>query len=401
MLIQAFNPETDQLEKTYLSDPIAAGVTTSEVKNNNRFAANQRIMIGEQGAEATEIVTLTSANANGTTIVHGATDFPHSADDPITILRFDQVKFYRATSLTGTYSVVSTQDLDVDNAELKTYYDDTTGLSTYYYKISVYHSISGVESTLTDPIPGGTGWARNQFGYIIDEILQEVSDPSEVHVTRTELMGYFNDVNDDLLSNASKPYDFLRTRTTFTRTAAVITLDFPTDTLGNQTMWKFDRMDYLFTDSSTSDESMSTLRVFPEEEYRNLYPKISVDSTDEDDGPPVAISLDTALQRFRFWQPSSTTIADAFYLYYWKYFDRIVTEGQTIETPSPYIYKLYAKWQYYRKRGVSDITLTGDGQAYQSQYIQEKARYKQIDRRDQGTPRSFRPQSSTQKNYRR
>lgn len=400
MIITAFNPETDQLEKSYLSDPIALGVTTFEVKNNNRFAANDRIMLGEQGAEATEVVTVTSVSVNSTTVVCGATVFPHSADDPVTKLRFDQVKFYRATSLTGTYSVQSTQNLDVDNAELKTYYDDTSGLATYYYKISVYHSISGVESTLTDPIPGGTGWARNQFGYIIDETLQEVSDPSEVHMTRNELMGYFNDVNDDLLSNASKPYDFLRTRDTYTRTAGAITLDFPTDSLGNQTMWKFDRMDYLFTDSN-GDESMSTLRVYPEEEFRNLYPKITVDTTDEDDYPPVAISLDTALQRFRFWQPSSTTVASAFYLFYWKYFDRITTEGQTIETPSPYIYKLYAKWQYYRKRSVSDVTLANDASSYQAQYTQEKARYKQIDRKDQGTPRSFRPQSSTQKNYRR
>lgn len=403
MLIQAFNPETDALEKSYLSDPIALGVNTFTVKNNNRFAANDRIMIGEQGNEATEVVTVTSVNADGITLVTGTTVFPHSADDPVTQLRFDQVKFYKATALTGTYSVIATVNLDVDNADLKTKYDDTSGLATYYYKISVYHSISGVESTLTDPIPGGTGWARNQYGYIIDEILQEVSDPSEVHMTRTELIGYFNDVNDDLTSNAAKPYDFLRTRSALTRTAARSYIDFPTDSLGNQTMWKFDRMDYNFTDSTTTPvtDSTSTIKVFPSEEFRNLYQDNTINSTTETDATPEAMTLDTSVLRFRFSSPFLTTLSNVFYLHYWKFFDRILTEGQTIETPTPYIYKLYAKWQYYRKRSVSDVTLANDAQSYQAQYTQEKTRYKQIDRIDQGTPRSFRPMSSTQKTYRR
>jgi hypothetical protein len=72
-------------------------------------------------------VTISSVNANGTTVVVGATVFDHEADAPVYQLRFDQVKIYRATSSTGTYSLLTTQNLDVDNADLATNYDDTTG----------------------------------------------------------------------------------------------------------------------------------------------------------------------------------------------------------------------------------------------------------------------------------
>ena len=403
MVISLFNPETDDLEKSYLANDYAIGVTSVEVKNNNRFAANDRIMIGEMGHEKTEIVTVSAVNANGTTLTVGTTVFSHSADDPVYKLRFDQVKFYRSTTgSSGTYALLATVDLDVDNANLTTIYDDTTGLSSYYYKTTVYHSISTLESAYSDPIPGG-GYRRNQVGYIIDEVLQEVGDIQEINISRSELLGYFNDVNDDLTTNTNKPYDFLRTRTTLTRTAGAITIDFPTDSNGDQSMWKFDRMDYNFTDTTVTPnvDRMITIPVWPEEEFRNNYANLVADSTTESDDPPVAISLDTAVNKFRVWPPSETTIAGAYYLYYYKYFDRISTEGQTLETPTAKIYKLYAKGMYYRKRGTQEATYNATADRYFADYQVEKNKYTGANRKDAGTPRSFRPSNSVIKGFRR
>ena len=133
MVIKAFNPETNDLEKSFLLNPYSVGVTTILVKNSDRFAANDRIMLGEMGQEKTEVVTVTSVSADGNTIVIGTTVFSHSADDPVYKLRFDQVRFYRSTTTsTGTYTLLSTQALDVDNADLQTIYDDTTGTSAYF-----------------------------------------------------------------------------------------------------------------------------------------------------------------------------------------------------------------------------------------------------------------------------
>jgi len=402
MRITFFNPETANLEKSFLSNPYAISTTSIEVKNNNRFAANDRIMVGEMGQEKTEVVTVTSVNANGTTVVVGATVFSHEADTPVYNLRFDSARFYRSTTTsTGAYTLLSTQALDVDNADLSTIYDDSTGTSAYYYKTKAYHSTSTLESDFSDPMKGA-GWLRNQIGYVIDEILEELGDINQVHMTSTELLGYFNDVNDDLTVNVSKPYSFLHSRSAHTRTLNRNYMDFPTDSDGNQTMWKFDRMDYNFTDTTTDPDTdeTTTLTVIPMEEFRNKYTDNTISSTTVDDDPPVAMTLDTSVKRFRFSHPAETTVANVFYLHYWKFFTRIDSEGDVLETPTAKIYKLYSKGMYYRKRGTVETSYNQISDRYFADYNIEKAKLKQVDRIDKGSPRSFRPVNATVRGFR-
>lgn len=398
MLLTLLNPETADLEKSYLNASYSTGITTIVVKNSDRFAVDDRLMIGEMGQEKTEVVTVTAVS--GQTLTTSATEFSHEADTPVYKLRFDQARFYRSTTTsTGTYTLLDTVDLDVDNANLSTLYDDTSGLTSYYYKMTVYHSISTLESAFSDPI-GGSGWRRDQVGNIIDEILQEVSDNNEQHVTRNELLGYFNDVNDDLQGASARPYDFLRTRTAFTRTADTNYIDFPVDSDGRETMWKFDRMDYNYIDSDTDTDMTYTLRVIPEEEFRNTYQDNTVSATSEDDYIQV-ISLDTAMNRFRFAPRASTTAANAFYLYYWKYFTQIDSEGDIIETPTAKIYKLYCKAMYYTKRSTVEFSHANTAGGFMQQYEMEKRKLQMANRRDVGTPRSFRQENSVTKSFRR
>ncbi len=400
MILTLLNPETADLEKSYLNASYSTGITSVMVKNSDRFAADDRIMIGEMGQEKTEVVTVSAVASDGQTLTIGATEFSHEADTPVYKLRFDQARFYRSTTTsTGTYTLLATVNLDVDNANLSTLYDDDQGQTTYYYKMTVYHSISTLESAFSDPI-GGAGWRRDQVGNIIDEILQEVSDTNEQHITRNELLGYFNDVNDDLQGAAARPFDFLRTRTSLTRTAATNYIDFPTDSDGRETMWKFDRMDYNYTDSDTDADMTYTLRVVPEEKFRNTYQDNTVSTTSEDDATQV-ISLDTAMNRFRFYPRALTTAANAFYLYYWKYFTQIDSEGDIIETPTAKIYKLYCKAMYYTKRSTVEFSHANTADRFMQQYEMEKRKLQMANRRDVGTPRSFRQENSVTKSFRR
>lgn len=400
MVVTYLNPATDSLEKSYLSSPYSAGATSVAVKNADRFALNDRIMVGEMGEEKTEIVTVTAGATDGSTLTVGGTVFAHEADTPIYRLRFDQVKFYRATSLTGTYSVISTQNLDVDNANLSTIYDDTTGLSTYFYKLSSYNSISTVESALSDPIAGG-GYRRNQVGYIIDEFLREVGDENEQHVSRTEVIGFLNDVNDDLLTNAAKPYEFLHVRTTLAPLAGQNFLNFPVDSNGDQTMWKFDRMDYNFIDNTTTPVTNQTytLEVIDANYFRNRFTNNEIDTTTESDATQV-MALDTSVNRFRF-NPPWLTNGGTLYLHYYQFFPRLDSEGDEFLTPTPKIYKLYCKWRYYLKRQIIEPTFITAAQSYEQEYQKEMANYSKHNRKDVGTPRSFRPLDSVDATYRK
>lgn len=402
MILTLFNPETIDLEKSYLMNPYSVGVNTINVKNADRFAVNDRIMVGEMGQEKTEVVTVTGTNADDSTLTIGTTLFSHEADTPVYRLRFDQVKFYRSTTgINGTYTVISTQNLDVDNANLTTIYDDTTGLATYYYKMTVYNSISAVESAFSDPIQG-SGYRRNQVGYVVDEILREVGDENEDHVTRGEILGHFNDVNDDLTIGVAKPYEFLKVRTTLNRTANTNYVNFPTDSNGDQTMWKFDRMDYNFVDNTTNPVTNETytLDVMSPEYFRNKFSDNTIDTTTTSDKTQ-EMALDTSVNRFRFNPPFATTSAGVFYLHYWQFFPRIDSEGDEFITPTAKIYKLYVKMRYYQKRQVVEPSFSTMTQQFQNEYNLEKIAYTKHNRKDAGTPRSFRGKTSIDYGFRK
>lgn len=400
MILQLLNPETEDLEKSYLANPYAIGTTSVVVKNADRFALNDRIMLGEMGEEKTEVITVTAGATDGMTLTISGMVFSHEADTPVYRLRFDQVKYYRSTTgITGAYSVISTQNLDVDNANLETLYDDTTGLSTYYYKMTLYNSISTLESAFTDPIPGG-GFARNQVGSLIDELLEEVGDQTEQHVSRREILGYFNEVNDDLTISVSKPYEFLKTRSALTPIADQNYLNYPTDSLGNQTMWKFDHMDYNYLDSTTSPTTNETYTLDVEEQtyFRNKYTDNTNDSTTQTDAIH-KMTLDSSVNRFRFEAPFKTANG-TLYLHFWQFFPVLDSEGDVFITPTRKIYKLYSLAKYYAKRQIIEPSFSPVAQDYKQQYSIEKAQYSQHNRKDKGTPRAFRPRDSVDKSFR-
>lgn len=73
---------------------------------------------------------------------------------------YNKMRTYRATSQSGTFSVIATTDIDtttaIDQSSGYTLYNDTTGTSASWYKTSWYHSVSLAESDLTDAFASGT-----------------------------------------------------------------------------------------------------------------------------------------------------------------------------------------------------------------------------------------------------
>lgn len=378
MIITAFNPETDGLEKTYLSDATSAGVTSLSVKNNNRFTASDRIMIGEQGREKTEVVTVTDADQLvGTSIINNPTIFPHEADDPVYKLRFDQIRFYRSTTgVSGTYNILATQDLDVDNEDLTTSYDDVSGLSTYYYKVSYYNSQSTLESSLSDPMQG-TGYDRGTVGFLVDEIMREVRDQTEITTDRNEIIGWLNECNDDLQTRFNKPPDFLRKRTVLGTTANSEVISFPSD------FWKLDRLDYVFDDGVT--DITYPVRIIDNEEFAIKTEDNTLSTSDQ----LQYVTIDTAVDKFRLYPIPATSQSGVIYLYYWKTFDLLEGDADTLETPNQRIYKMFCLGKFYRLKGISDNSFLQISDRYLADYSNEVAKLQKSNKRDVGEPRSF------------
>lgn len=404
MIITAINPSTDNLERTFLAQSYNSLVSSVQVKSNLQFANNNRVLIGEMGLSQSEVVTAGTPVVDGTTMPISATLYSHPADTPIYQLQYDQVQFFRSTNgISGNYVLLATVSLDVTNANLVTEYNDNTAQAGYYYKVAMYNSVTLVISTLGDPMPAVTGWPTNTVGYTIDQFYREISDPTESLIGRDELFGYFNEVNDNLLTNVGRPYRFLYTQAVFDRIANQNYLTLPVNSDGTQQVWKFDKIDYRFVDNTTNPitDTTNTIEILDFEYFRNRYNNNLINSTTVDDVIQAA-ALNDSTNAIDYYPASETTSTyGCFYLYYWQYFNRLNTEGQIWQTWNGRIYLYFALYRFYRKRSIAEPAYLNLADRYFADYNNELNGYKKHDRRDRGTPRSFSRENSVTRSFRR
>lgn len=149
MIIQSTNNLHLNSPKTFLSTGIAAGATTSPVKNTAGLSTGWGVQIGEVGEEQTEV--LIGTNASGTSITHPASAFEHPADTPVYFVKYNQVVFERSTTGTaGTASPMTDGTITYQADRLLTQFDDTSGSASYAYRTYFRNSSSGVTTTESD-----------------------------------------------------------------------------------------------------------------------------------------------------------------------------------------------------------------------------------------------------------
>lgn len=188
MLIKIDHPLVDQ-QMTRLSADVAASATTSTVENNDGFANEEYVVFGNLGQEKSEIVLCTSVTGNTTIGYTTGPVFAHSARTPLFIIKFNQAEVYSATSQTGTYSLLATVDLDVD--EEYTLYDDLVGTTSTWYKVRYKNAVKVRYSTYSDIIQG-TGYSEDSLYSISQEILEDFGDPYCKEVSRKQVYRHIN-----------------------------------------------------------------------------------------------------------------------------------------------------------------------------------------------------------------
>jgi hypothetical protein len=398
MILVAYNPSTDNLEKSYLTSSYSVGVTSLLVRNSDNFSANDRILIGQLGNENSEVVTVSAVNSDKVTLTVGATKFPHSASDPVYVLRYDQIKFYRSTTtVDGDYTELATVNIDVDNDEGKTLYDDTGGLTSYFYKISFYHSLDAVESELSDPIPG-EGYGKKQVGTLINEFLVEVGDTAQEYITVPQSMGLINECNEDIIGQSRKPYRFLRTY-------ADVDIDVDNDRISltsaafDPELIKFDRAKY--TNSlTTADETVGLIPMVSIEEME--YYKYSQTTLPNPLGVGIQVgAIDETTNELVLYPTPTTAQTAAIRIYYWGDFNYITSLADTIQTPVKRIYKMFMLGRYYRMRAKKESSFLNLADRYTNDYNTEVVKLQRAQRVDVGTPMSFQPDTRTRQGLRR
>lgn len=382
MIVSAFNPETAELEKTYLSASQDAADTVLAVKNNDRFAADDFVLIGEMGGEKSEIRTVASVNANKLAITTDALLFNHNADTPVYKLEYNQIRFYRRTSEGGTPTLQTTVDIDVDNEEGLTRWDDASALTTYWYQYAWYNSDTDAESELSDPVQA-TGYARKSVGAIIDGVVRRVRDTGYSVLSFDEYVDIMNEVGDDLITQAQRPYVFLKKSVALdtVQDQNYIDLDAEVDDF-----WKFDyvEIDQNTTGADTNYKEVSPLSL---EQFNQRYNNSSLASSDM----VRDVALDDETKRLYIHPKPKTARTGKIILHYYRTFPVLTGSGDLVLTPNPTIYRYKLMAEYYSAKAEVDKQWGPLAQKYEDKYGNEVVKMQRVNRLDVGTPRSFRP----------
>lgn len=199
------HPPVKNNPTTYFAADSNAGSTTITVKNIQGFSANDIVVLGKIGYENAEIVKISSITAPSTMNVT-ATKFPHTIDQPITLIKFDKIKIYKSTTgISGTYSLLSTIDIDIDSDI--TFYE-TDAATSDYFKFRYYNSYALIEGDWSDAI-SGAGFTFYSKRTLIDRVLSLFGDTKREFVSDDEVADFLNEflgVAQTELSVASKRF---------------------------------------------------------------------------------------------------------------------------------------------------------------------------------------------------
>lgn len=378
MIITAYNPEVDHVEKTYLSQYVGDGANALTVKNSQGFATSRRILIGRMGDERSELATIASLTGKTQIGITGALQFSHNADDPIYLLEWDKVRFYRANTSAGPYTLLSTEDLDVDNADGMTKYDDPAALSTHYYQITFYNSITLNESDASDPIKA-SGFEVKTVGKLIDKVVRRVRDTRYETLSIPEYIDVMNEVNHDLITQSLKPYRFLRKRWPLSVTANQDYVSLPID------LWKYERIEYTYTLSGVSRTYEPD--IIEMDEFNAFYKGTTWTSDDYLRN----IAIDDTESKILLGPAPLTTRANVINLWGYKSFAEITDLSQVVETPNTLIYFHKMMSAFYFAKAEKDKQWLALAREHETKYGNEIVKMQRVNRIDVGTPRSFSP----------
>lgn len=389
MNIPAFNPSTEDLEKTTLTVRTNAAITTFKVRNSDRFQVGQRVLVGEMSRERSELLIIQSKTDTQIVMTTGS-KFPHDVDDPIYALDYDQFKFFLSTTgINGTYSELpgSPVDIDVDNSNGKTIFTYDNPLDNYYFKIGLYDSVNDVDSELSGPI-AATGYDRRQIGRALIDTARRGQDPDFMYMTIEDCLAVCNEVNDDLIVRAKKPYSFLKKSVKISIEEGDDEFPFPDD------LWKIDHIDVNVSNPGSSWAFQPPKVSQTDMKYRRLInpmPSDDVYGVYYDDEANREGADDTH-RKVEFYPAARTDRINAFTLYYYAYPDEFKTMGDFIQTPTNAVYKLALLRERYMMKADDDQKWAGKAQNYDQKYEAEMVKLRREVQIDAHAPKSMGPQ---------
>jgi hypothetical protein len=209
MLLHVRNPIDAIEEITALSQVLTAGNTNLIVLNTQGIVTDDYILIGNLGEEQTELQKVSSISGNGTINLTSSASFIHSPGITVSKILYNQVELSYKTTSNGSWSVITTTDLEPD--DIFTTYNHTTGVDSYFYRIRFFNSTSGQYTDYSEVL-AGTGETSDQIGPMIDFVLEQTNGVEGKFTSRGQVLKYLEYARQDVINTifqASSEY-FIR-----------------------------------------------------------------------------------------------------------------------------------------------------------------------------------------------
>ena len=207
---------TNGAKYSYLVTNYASNITSFSVLNatDTAFEEDAFLLLGNFGAEDAEVVQIASGDWNtGSIIITTPTLFAHAESTRVTVLPYDQIRFFHTTTTTFGTGTPLTGYVNIQPSDWFSTFSDET-YSTGYGWYTFYNSVTTTLSQESNPIPY-IGFETNTTEQILSDFFSMLSNKELRLVTR-----------EDALSWLSEGYSKLRNKLNLTNvefTASAVT----------------------------------------------------------------------------------------------------------------------------------------------------------------------------------
>lgn len=192
--LRAKNKDLTESQKySYLNSNYASGVDEVVIVNSDGFAADQYVLLGNFGSETSEIMKITGVTAATHTISFAAetTKFSHSESTRITILPYNQIKFYQTAAAVFSDSENYLGVVDIQADALYTIYQDSVNSSGFGW-FKFYNETNLKISTNSNAIPYDS-FTNQSIKKVLSSFYSLINGKDRKLISDTDALNYLNE----------------------------------------------------------------------------------------------------------------------------------------------------------------------------------------------------------------
>jgi len=182
---------TQGAKYSYLSANYLSGVATFDVDNIAGFADNDYLLLGEMGFETTEIVQIKGVPAGSSIVLEAATSFAHPESTRVTIIPYNQVRFYHTATATYATTDPVTGYIAIQADSYFSIASDTTNTTGFGW-FAFYNEETTKSSQNSNAIPY-TGFKPNSVKKILDGFFSLLNNKEQKLISNDEAFSWLNE----------------------------------------------------------------------------------------------------------------------------------------------------------------------------------------------------------------